>query len=292
MLLLAFEYEAAARLLVNYLLSEDVDAEYCFGRSDSDGKAFSHQVVLLDPAKFEKAKKLCQEYIVDPQNPKYQNLAWQSNPVDKLTNNKFGLPSFRVSTIKKSPLTWVVLICCLVVYTLSVVGAFGWVRQNLTIQEFGLLSETGQWWRLLTPAFIHFSEVHLVFNLIWWWHLGHQIELKFGTSSLLVIAFVSAIVSNIGQLLISGPNFGGLSGVVYAIVGFVWWIGWLKPKWGLSLPNPVIGFLLVWLILGYANLLWVSMANTAHTAGLISGCILAWLFVQIGNRNSANNTQS
>lgn len=284
MLLLAFEYEAAARLLVNYLLNENVEAKYTFEDSDPEKKTFSHQVILLDPAKFEKAKKLCQEYVADPKNPKYQNLAWQSDPVDKLTNHKFGLPSFRMSMMKKSPLTWTVLICCLVVYTLSILGGFGWVSRNLVIQDFASLAQNGQWWRLLTPAFIHFSEVHLVFNLIWWWHLGRQIEVKFGTSSLLVILIVSAIVSNVGQLLITGPNFGGLSGVVYAIVGFVWWIGWLKPKWGLSLPNPVIGFLLVWLILGYADLLWVSMANTAHTAGLISGCILAWLFVQIGNK--------
>lgn len=286
MLLLAFEHEAAARLLVNYLLSENVETKYSF--EDSEKNAFSHQVILLDPTKLEIAKKLCHEFITDPQNPKYQNLAWQSDPVDKLTNSKFGLPSFRLSVVQKSPLTWAVLICCLTVYLLSIFGGFGWVGRNLVIQDFAILFETGQWWRLLTPAFIHFSEVHLVFNLIWWWYLGRQIEAKFGTSSLLIIFVVSAIVSNIGQLLITGPNFGGLSGVVYAVVGFVWWAGWLRPKWGLSLPNSIIGFLLVWLILGYADLLWVSMANTAHTAGLISGCVFAWLFVQIGNRAKVN----
>ncbi len=287
MQLVAFNRENAARLLVSYLNSQKVAAKYAFDTTDSDHNSMPHQVLLSDPEQFTLAKHLCEEFIADPQNPKYQNLAWQSDPVGNLSDKTLGLPSLKLSAVKQSPLTWLVLVCCLTVYILSVFGAFGWVRSTLTIQDLGLLLESGQWWRVITPAFIHFSEIHLVFNLLWWWYLGRQIEAKFGTSALLMIFAVSAIVSNIGQLLVSGPNFGGLSGVVYAVVGFVWWIGWLRPKWGLRLPNAMIGFLLVWLILGYADLLWVSMANTAHTAGLISGCALAWWFVRIGDKRKS-----
>jgi len=35
--------------------------------------------------------------------------------------------------------------------------------------------------------------------------------------------------------------------------------------------------MLVWLLLGFADVLWVNMANAAHTAGLMSGCVMAWL---------------
>lgn len=94
---------------------------------------------------------------------------------------------------------------------------------------------------------------------------------------LLLIFLVSAVFSNLAQALVSGPNFGGLSGVVYALLGFVWWAGWLKPSWGFALPKAVVGFMLVWLVLGYADILWVSMANTAHTVGLVSGCLMAWM---------------
>ncbi|HCA76013.1 MAG TPA: rhomboid family intramembrane serine protease GlpG, partial [Alteromonas sp.] len=88
---------------------------------------------------------------------------------------------------------------------------------------------------------------------------------------------VTALVSNLAQLMVSGPNFGGLSGVVYGLVGFVWITGWLRPQWGLYLPKAIVGFMLVWLLLGFADVLWVNMANAAHTAGLISGCVMAWL---------------
>lgn len=149
------------------------------------------------------------------------------------------------------------------------------------MQPFSVLAQNHEWWRLLGPAFIHFSALHIIFNLLWWGMLGAKIERTLGISMLLIVFLVSATISNAAQALFSDPVqgnlflFGGLSGVVYAVMGFVWWLGWLRPSWGLSLPNSIVGFMLVWLVIGYADILWVSMANAAHTAGLISGCLLA-----------------
>jgi len=99
---------------------------------------------------------------------------------------------------------------------------------------------------------------------------------------------VSAIASNLAQFLVSGPNFGGLSGVVYALVGFVWWSGYLAPEKGLTLSKPIIGFLLFWLLLGFVDLLPVNVANTAHLVGLISGCLMAVFTIKMG-KNSAKH---
>ena len=77
--------------------------------------------------------------------------------------------------------------------------------------------------------------------------------------------------------MVDGPSFGGLSGVVYALVGYVWWLGWLMPEKGLSLSKPIIGFMLFWLLLGYTSLMPINVANTAHLLGLLSGCMLAYL---------------
>jgi GlpG protein len=151
------------------------------------------------------------------------------------------------------------------------------------------LSENGEWWRLIGPAFIHYSLLHIVFNLLWWWSLGQQIEARFGRLGLIGLLVFSAALSNLGQLLVSGPNFGGLSGVVYALVGSVWWFGWLKPKWGLGLPKPIIGFMLVWLLIGYMDVLPVNMANTAHSLGLVSGCIFAWLLSTFSSDDKGNS---
>ena len=118
------------------------------------------------------------------------------------------------------------------------------------------------------------------FNTMWWWQLGGCIEKSLGRITLVNLFLVSAIASNLGQFMVSGPYFGGLSGVVYALVGFIWWLGWLAPEKGLSLSKPIIGFLLFWLVLGFVDLLPVNTANTAHLLGLISGCLMALLTVK------------
>jgi len=90
---------------------------------------------------------------------------------------------------------------------------------------------------------------------------------------------VSAVISNTGQFLVSGPYFSGLSGVGYALLGYAWWHDWLAPEKGLTIPKPIVGLSLFFMLLGFANVLPVNMANTAHLLGLISGCGLAWLSI-------------
>jgi GlpG protein len=234
--------------------------------------------MLLQSSDQIEAKKLAEEFVLNPNNVKYQTAAWQSGETVNLIPDKSFSAAKTLYDLKQAPFTSGILVICLVIYLLAMVGIsapYSWLK----IQPIAMLLDTGQWWRVLGPALIHFSVLHIAFNLLWWWSLGKQIEKTFGLSSLLLLFVFSAVVSNTAQLLVSGPNFGGLSGVVYALVGCVWWLGWLKPSWGLSLPKPIVGFLLVWLVVGYVDILPVHMANTAHTVGLICGCLFAWFLV-------------
>lgn len=135
-------------------------------------------------------------------------------------------------------------------------------------------------WRLVTPAFLHFSATHLVFNLFWWWYLGGRVELSLGSKVLIGLFLFTAISSNLVQLYWQGPLFGGLSGVVYGLFGFAIVMSAKRggPLW---LPPMLIAFMLGWLLIGYTNVLPVNMANEAHMAGLISG-LIAGVFVRFG----------
>ena len=71
--------------------------------------------------------------------------------------------------------------------------------------------------------FLHFGELHLVFNMLWMWYFGKQLEQILPSwlflSSIILISFTSNTV----QYLVSGyNNFGGMSGVIYGLVGFSW----------------------------------------------------------------------
>ena len=271
--LVAFSKEQPARLLTIYLIEQGIQAEYQHSANE-----YSHTVMLVESSDQIEAKKLAEEFVSNPNNKKYQTAAWQSGETVKLIAEKSFSLMTTIADLKQAPFTSGILVICLIIYLLAMVGVsspYSWLQ----IQPLAMLKDTGQWWRILGPALIHFSVLHISFNLLWWWSLGKQIEKAFGLSSLLMLFVFSAAVSNVAQLLVSGPNFGGLSGVVYALVGCVWWLGWLKPSWGLSLPKPIVGFLLVWLVVGYLDFLPVHMANTAHTMGLICGCLFAWFLV-------------
>ncbi|WP_417222527.1 rhomboid family intramembrane serine protease [Amphritea sp.] len=136
----------------------------------------------------------------------------------------------------------------------------------------------GQVWRLLTPAFMHFNLPHILFNLLWVWVVGRRIELLLGWPVLLGLFVFSAVIANLAQFWISGPMFGGMSGFVFALLGFAWLWDRLKPSKRVGMPPALMGFMMFWLVLGFTGALESlglgSIANTAHLAGLIAGLAL------------------
>jgi len=135
----------------------------------------------------------------------------------------------------------------------------------------------GQVWRLITPDFLHFSWPHLIFNSVMLWFLGSQIEFIDGRTRLLVLALVASLLSNGLQYLVTGPLFGGLSGVVYAIMGYCWLSQRRLPRF--QFPPALITFALAWMVLGFTplpNMLGMgNMANEAHLGGFVAGLLVA-----------------
>lgn len=138
--------------------------------------------------------------------------------------------------------------------------------------------EQGQWWRLVTPMLLHFGWLHLAMNALWFWELGRRIELHQGSWFVLLFTLISAVLSNVAQFWFSGPSlFGGLSGVLYALLGFCWIHQRVYPVPAYSLPKGVVGMMLVWLVLCLSGLVSAmglgQIANAAHVSGLVVGCV-------------------
>lgn len=131
--------------------------------------------------------------------------------------------------------------------------------------------------RTLTPALLHFGAVHLIFDTLWLWYCGRLIEgeqsslLYFGV--VLCIAFVSNTTQYLWEM---SPNFGGLSGVVYGLLGYIWMWQTVIPSGRLRLPPALIGFMLVALVLMevFASS-WI--ASAAHAGGLFAGMMAGLL---------------
>lgn len=133
-----------------------------------------------------------------------------------------------------------------------------------------------QVWRLFTPMFLHFGVLHLLFNMLWLRDLGSMVEARKGSWMLLLLVLVIAAVSNIGQYLVSGPMFGGMSGVVYGLLGYIWMQGRFNPTSNLSLQRQTVTLMIVWFFVCLSGLVG-PIANSAHAIG--AGLGIAWGYV-------------
>lgn len=131
----------------------------------------------------------------------------------------------------------------------------------------------GEVWRLITPMFIHFGFLHIFFNLLWLRDLGSMIEARLSSVYLLIQVVCFAAISNFAQYMVHGPAFGGMSGVVYGLFGFVWIRGKFDPGSGLFLHPTTVTMMLIWLVVCMIGIMG-AIANTAHTVGLLMG--VAW----------------
>ncbi|KAF7774445.1 GlpG protein [Pseudoalteromonas citrea] len=127
----------------------------------------------------------------------------------------------------------------------------------------------------ITPALMHFSALHLIFNLGWWLHLGSRIINRVGAKQLIVIFLTSSLISNWAQYLFVDQRFGGLGGVVYALLGYAWIYSAKNTEQEPLVEKPIVGFMLLWMIFGFTEIFFISMANWAHLFGLLTGMLLA-----------------
>lgn len=213
-------------------------------------------------------------FLSEPTHKRYQAASWD---VAETRKNQFHYhtPSFlSMLKSKAGPVTLSIMLLCVVIFILQ---QLGFNQQIFQMLHFPALDgQQWQFWRWLSHAVLHFSVMHIAFNILWWWQLGGDIEKKLGGLKLLQIFAISSALSGAGQYWVEGANFGGLSGVVYALVGYLWVVSTKAPQMGLTIPRQIVGFMLVWLVLGYMQP-FMAIANTAHLAGLIAGVGIGWV---------------
>ena len=137
-----------------------------------------------------------------------------------------------------------------------------------------------QLWRLVSPVFLHFSVLHLAFNLAIVTDFSRRIEHALGSRFTFLAFLLIAVGSNLVQYLFApAVLFGGLSGVAYGLVGFVVVMRRMQPavpQWAVN-PSILIAILIFLVVFstGVTELFNLYIANAAHWTGLIIGVVLA-----------------
>ncbi len=141
----------------------------------------------------------------------------------------------------------------------------------------------GQIWRLLTPIFLHASLaggglgiLHLLFNMLWLRDLGGMLETAQGSVGLLHKVLVIGLFSNVLQFALGGHAFGGMSGVVFGLLGYIWVRGRLDLTGGLYVHSQTMMMMMAWFFLCLTGMMG-PIANAAHAGGLITGMAWGWL---------------
>lgn len=279
--------ETQARTFADFLYVQGIDNQLEFQKEEG------WAIWVRDEDKLDPATKLLDGFRQSPGDPRYQTesksasqLRAQAEKSNEAYRKKLRdrRHLFRPLTAYGfGPLTFALVVICAVVFIWSRFSYDTEAIHSLFISEhfsghrdFQLMLpevRSGQVWRLFTPVFIHLGFLHILFNMLWLRDLGSMIEARQGSLQLAVLVLALAALSDFGQYYVSGPFFGGMSGVVYGLLGYIWIRGKFDPGSGLFLHPSTVNMMLIWFVLCYTNLLG-PVANTAHAVGLITG--MAW----------------
>jgi GlpG protein len=280
-----------AQRFVDFMYGEGME-----GQADPLSKG-RWEIWVHDEAHVEAASSLLEKYRRNPEDPAFvqgARTARQKRKDEEVAevpqrNRVINARTvFSQSSVSLGVLTIALIVISVIVSLVTQLGSNDRLVQVFSIATYqhqgdylvweGALPEVrqGQVWRLFTPIFLHFHILHILFNMLWLKDLGSMIEFHRGRWVLAGLVLVIGATSNVGQYLVSGPNFGGMSGVVYGLLGYVWMQGRFNPASNLALEGQTVIMMIVWFFLCLTGLMG-NVANTAHGVGL--GVGMAWGFI-------------
>jgi GlpG protein len=282
--------EASAATFSDYLYVQGITNEV---ERERDGWA----VWIHSEDELAQAREMLAGFLGNPGDPKFQKHSKQANQLKEQAEKAEAAAEKRFFDRKRifrstAPygiglFTFLLILASLAVGLWSKFGADMEFLNNLFITQIDSVGRytpgfpeirRGEIWRLFSPVFIHFGVLHLILNMLWLFDLGSMIESRQGVVRLLLLVVVIAALSNLGQYYSSHPLFGGMSGVVYGLLGYVWMKGRYDPASGLYLHPQTVMMMLAWFFICWTPLIEVfgniRIANVAHGVGLVVG--MAW----------------
>jgi membrane associated rhomboid family serine protease len=150
-------------------------------------------------------------------------------------------------------------------------GTGSWIYEKGVL--FGPLVGEGEWWRLITAAFLHYGFLHLGMNMLVLWFIGPALEEYLGHARYALLYVVSGLAGSAGALIVS-PNAltVGASGAIWGLMGAALVLEARKiyvfggQAMGLVVVNLAITFLIPGVSIG------------GHIGGLIGGAAAALAF--------------
>ena len=280
-----FQEQKGALRFWNYLKAQGIDSSL-----EEEEDEANWTIWVADEDNIKRASLDFKEFNERPEDPKFTT----ENPENKVQEEEGAEESkisnkgfiehnlserWRKRERRQGVMTMSLIITSVGVYLVSAMGTNEAILSAFFISKNPQgLDEvfSGQFWRLFTPIFIHLPFygipfLHLAFNMYWLHALGSQIERLKGSKFFITFVLTLALFSNLAEFLMSGPLFGGMSGVVYGLFGYVFIKCKMVPGDGFYIDPFVANILFAWFALCFIS---GGIANWAHAGGLLVG--LAW----------------
>ena len=139
----------------------------------------------------------------------------------------------------------------------------------------GLVTQNGDWWRIVTGGFLHGFVLHIAVNMYSLWVLGRFVESFAGSLRMAMLYAISLVGSGLAVAYLSAPGdvTVGASGAIFGMFGALFAIGFKLGKPGMDLVKANIGILIINLIFTFAV---PGISAWAHVGGLIIGFIATY----------------
>lgn len=177
-----------------------------------------------------------------------------------------------IFTKKKPVITYALIIINVLVFIAMYIFGKG-SEDTLTLLLFGanypVLVRAGDYYRLITSAFLHAGLLHLIFNNYALYVIGSQLESFLGKAKFLIIYLVSAICGSLMSMLFSDGISVGASGAIFGLLGSLLYFGYnYRVYLGTVLKSQIIPLIILNLIIGFIT---PGIDNAAHIGGLLGG---------------------
>lgn len=280
--------EKQAQRLADFLLTQGI-------RTQLEPAAGAWAIWVLDEDRVADGRAEFARFSENPEAPVYAESAAAAEKMrsdliarqKQLRRNVIDVRSQWTRPTANRPVTWMLMGTSIVVSLLTNFGKDAGptsIMQYLSMASYepiderryfpgpGLMEDLrhGEVWRLVTPVFLHFDPWHLLMNMMATHSLAGLLEMRYGSARLVGLVLFIAVLSNLGQYIWSGPEFGGMSGVVFGLFGFAWMKSRFDPSSGLYLDPASITMMLFFLVLCMTGLVG-HIANAAHLIGLLAG---------------------
>jgi len=145
---------------------------------------------------------------------------------------------------------------------------------------YGPVLQDGEWWRIVTSAFLHGSDMHLLFNMIALYQVGSFVELIYGTPRMAIIYALAGLVGGVAVTEFTPDVVTiGASGAIFGLFGALAIAGFRLGARGRSIMQQTTGII----VINLAISLWPgsNIAIADHVGGLIAGTLCGLMLFRV-----------